>query len=53
MKKILLNCIAIAVLAICFLPDARAQSESGGLFSKLMMMMMKNRRRTYVPFPIP
>lgn len=29
------------------------QAESGGLFSKLMMMMMKNRRRTYVPFPVP
>lgn len=53
MRKVLLNCITIAVLAIYLLPDASAQSESGGLFSKLMMMMMKNRRRTYVPFPIP
>lgn len=53
MNKLLINCFTIAVFAVYLLPYTVVGQTESGLFSKLMMMMMKNRRRTYVPFAIP
>lgn len=44
--------LMLATLQLQLLALSAAQSE-GGLFSKLMMLMMKSRRRHYVPFPVP